>query len=139
MSLLDRLRARYHYWLGLAQRSRGNSTSSSAAYEDATAEFSLAIELNPEFAQAHYARGVVYWRELNDYERAVRDFTRALELDPRIAKAYLNRALSRVYGHLGTHEEIIADFERYLAVGKEGYWRSEAHNQIARLRMQGGG
>lgn len=138
MSLLDRVRARWHYWLGLAQRSRGNQTSSIAAYHDAIAEFTQAIALNPELAQAHYARGVVYWRELNDYERAVRDFTRALEIDPRIAMAYLNRALSRIYGQLGTRDDIIADFERYLAIGKNGYWRIEAHHQIAKLKQPDG-
>jgi tetratricopeptide (TPR) repeat protein len=134
MSIIERLRARWHYWLGLAQRSRGNRTSATAAYEDAIAEFTQAIEINPALAAAHFARGVVYWRELNDYERAVRDFTRALELNPRLANAYLNRGLSRVFGHIGTRDESIADFERYLELGKDGYWRIEAHNRIAQLK-----
>jgi len=132
--MLQRLRARYHYWLGLAYRSRGNRSNDIASYQDAVGEFTQAIELNPTLAQAHFARGIMYWRELNDYERAIRDFTRALELNPRIADAYLNRGLSRVYGRLGTREEAIADFERYLELGKKGYWRIEAHNQIARLK-----
>ncbi len=134
MSLLTRLRARWHYWLGIAQRSRGNSTFSKSNYEDALSELTLAIELEPMLAKAYYARGVIYWRELNDYARAIRDFTRALELDPRNANAYLNRGLSRVYGHFGSHDDVIADFEQYLALGTDGYWRIEAHNQIARLR-----
>ncbi len=136
MSIISRLRARYHYWMGLAQRSRANTSNSIDAYQEAIAEFTQAIEFNPDLAVAHYARGVVYWRELNDYERAVRDLTRALELDPHIAKAYLNRGLSRVYGRLGSREEMIADFERYLELGKDGYWRIEALNQIARLKKQ---
>ncbi len=61
---------------------------------------------------------------------------RALELNPRMADAYLNRGLSRVYGQPGTREEMLADFERYLELGTNGYWRSEAYNQIARLKNQ---
>jgi tetratricopeptide (TPR) repeat protein len=134
MELLGRLRARWHYWLAVAHRSRGNNTFSLGPYDEAIAELTQAIALDPDLASAHYARGVIYWRELNDYARAVRDFTRALELNPRIANAYLNRGLSRVYGHIGTSEETIADFEHYLALGKDGYWRLEAHNQIQSLK-----
>ncbi len=134
MGLVIRLRARWHYVLGVFHRSRGNDTLSRAAYEDAIAELTHAIELDPDLAQAHNARGVIYWRELNDYPRAIRDFSRALELNPRIANAYLNRGLSRVFGHIGTAEESIADFERFLALSKDGYWRIEARNQIERLK-----
>ena len=136
MSPLTRLRARWHYWLGIAHRSRGNRSSDRSAYDEALAELTQAIELDPNLAQAHYARGAIYWRELNDYGRAVRDFSSALALDPRIANAYLNRALSRLYGHLGTREEITADFERYLSLSQDGYWRVEAQNQIARLKAE---
>lgn len=134
MSLIQRLRARYHYWLGLAYRSRGNRGNDVAAYQDAIGAFTEAIAYDPGLARAHYARGVVYWRELNDFERAIRDFSRALELDPANADAYLNRGLSRVFGRLGTREEAVADFEEYLRRGRSGYWRIEAQNQLARLR-----
>ena len=134
MQVLDRIRARYHYWLGLAQRSQGNRSYGRLAYENAIGELTQAIAINPALAEAHLARGVVYWRELNDYERAVRDLSRALELAPSLADAYLNRALARVYGQIGAPAEAIADFERYLELGHNGYWRMEAHNQIKRLR-----
>src|SRR5438105_14120841 len=128
MSALTRIQARWHYWLGLAHRSRGNRSSARAAYEDALAELTQAIELDPTLTRAHYARGTIYWRELNDYARAVRDFTGALTLDPTMANAYLNRALSRLYGHMGTREEMIEDFEHYLGLSHDGYWRVEAQN-----------
>src|SRR5437763_8118962 len=107
LPLWARLRARWHYLLGIAQRSRGNQSASREAYEEALGEFTQAVTLNPSLAMAHYARASIYWRELNDYERAVRDFSRALELNPRLANAYLNRGLSLVYGRLGTRDEAI--------------------------------
>ncbi|MBI5877586.1 MAG: tetratricopeptide repeat protein [Chloroflexi bacterium] len=134
MSLLTRLRARYHYWLGLAHRSRGNRALAESAYHDAIGEFTQAILLDPRLTGAHFARGVVYWRELNDYERAIRDFSRVIELDPAIADAHLNRGLARVFGRLDTREDAVTDFEEYLRRGKNGYWRIEAENQLARLR-----
>lgn len=135
MSLSARLRARWHYVIGIAQRSRGNQSASREAYEEAVGEFSQAVALDPSLATAHYARANIYWREMNDYERAVRDFSRALELNPKLANAYLNRGLSRVYGRLGTSDEAIADFEHYLELGRNGYWRIEASNQIMRLKQ----
>ena len=132
--MLIRLRARWHYWLGLAYRSRGNSRGDLAAYRDAIAELSQALLLDPRLAPAWFTRGMVYWRELNDYERAVRDFGETLRLDPKHARAALNRGLASVYGQLRTPEERIADFERYLELGKNGYWRIEAHNQIKRMQ-----
>jgi tetratricopeptide (TPR) repeat protein len=134
-TLAARVRARWHYLLGVAQRSRGNQYASRDAYEDAIGEFTQAVALDPALAAAHYARANIYWRELSDYERAVRDYSRALELNPRLANAYLNRGLSRVYGRLGTRDEAIADFERYLELGRNGYWRIEASNQIMRLKQ----
>lgn len=135
--MLTRLRARYHYWLGLAHRSRGNRSGERAAYEEAIGELSQALVLNPSLAPAHFARGMVYWRELNDYERAVRDFSATLVLNPGDAMAALNRGLASVYGELRTTAERIADFERYLELGKNGYWHSEAHNQIKRMQADG--
>jgi len=132
--VLTRLRARYHYWLGLAQRSRGNRSGDLAAYEDAIAELTQALMLDPALVSAYFARGQVYWRELSDYGRAVRDFGEALTLNPNHAGAVLNRGLASVYGQLRTPAERIADFERYLELGTNGYWRSEAHNQIKRIQ-----
>jgi len=134
MSLLTRLQARYHYWLGLAYRSRGNRANDANAYHEAIGEFTQAIARDPLLAGAHYARGVVYWRELNDFERAVRDFSRTLELAPDTANAYFNRGLSRMYGRIGTREDAEADFTEFLRRAPKGYWRAEAENQLARLR-----
>ena len=132
--MLSRLRARYHYWLGLAHRSRGNRTGDRDVYESAIGELTHALILHPVLASAYFVRGLIYWRELNDFVRAVRDVTNALSLNPAHADVVLNRALASVYGQLRTTDEQIADFERYLEIGKSGYWKIEAHNQIRRLQ-----
>ncbi len=56
-------------------------------------EYTLAIELAPEFAQAYVQRGKVYGDEYG-YDQAAADLDRAIELDPRLAEAYRERASS---------------------------------------------
>jgi len=56
--------------------------------------FSRAIELDPEYADAYFCRGVLYWREVRNAYRAIRDMTRVLELAPQRAEALFNRAMA---------------------------------------------
>ena len=55
---------------------------------EAIAEYGVAIELDPGFAEAYVGLGDVYARE-KDLERALESYERALEADPEHAKAHL--------------------------------------------------
>jgi tetratricopeptide (TPR) repeat protein len=134
MSFINTLRAYYHFSLGNVRRSVGNRYGSLSDYRGAVEAFTRAIELHPTLARAYEARGTLYWRELNEHHNAIADCTRAIELNPRLANAYLNRGLARVYGRSGTVEEKVADFSRYLAIGRNRFLRSEARQQIERLQ-----
>jgi len=77
-----------------------------------------------------------------------------LILNPKHSGAVLNHGLASVYGQLRTSAgsgpqgrptavgeagsivpaERIAYFERYLELGKNDYWRIEAHNKIERIQ-----
>jgi len=50
-------------------------------YDQAFADFTKSIELNPSYAFAYNNRGVAY-SKLHDWDRAIADYTKALELDP---------------------------------------------------------
>jgi tetratricopeptide (TPR) repeat protein len=63
------------------------------AIEEAIAEYSEAIRLNPDYADAYHNRGNLYVRKA-DIESALFDFDRAIELNPEFAKAYFNRGLT---------------------------------------------
>jgi tetratricopeptide (TPR) repeat protein len=134
MSFINTLRAYYHFSVGNFHRSAGNHSGSLSAYRSAVEAFTRAIELHPTFARAYEARGTLYWRELNDHANAIADCTHAIALNSRLANAYLNRGFARVYGRMGTVEEKIADFSRYIAIGKNRFLRSEARQQIERLQ-----
>ena len=54
----------------------------------AVEDYTKAIELNPNDAQAHNNRGAAYG-EKDDFGRAIEDYTKAIELKPDFAEAYL--------------------------------------------------
>ncbi|MFT4077940.1 tetratricopeptide repeat protein [Rhodomicrobium sp.] len=59
--------------------------------EDAAADFTKAVSLNPDYALAWNNRGNVFL-EMNRPEDAFRDFDRAVALSPDFGAAYANRA-----------------------------------------------
>jgi 3-oxoacyl-[acyl-carrier protein] reductase len=65
-----------HYAHGFVYRAK-------ADYDQAIADFSRAIALNPNSALAHYDRGLAY-RAKADYDQANADFNRAIEIDPKM-------------------------------------------------------
>ena len=80
-------------------------------YEDASVDFTRALELDPRNAEIYSSRGNVY-SDMGKYEEALADFTRALELDPRNAETYSSRG--NVYAAAGIYEDALADFTRAL-------------------------
>ena len=54
------------------------------------ADFSKAIELNPEDAAIYHIRGLAYV-DKGDFDAAIEGFSKAIELNPEDADAYTNR------------------------------------------------
>ena len=62
-----------YYNRGLAYWKKGD-------FDRTIVDFTKAIELNPNFAEAYYNRGVWLTGKKGDSERAIEDFTKAIEL-----------------------------------------------------------
>jgi len=75
--------------------------------DGAIAEYSTAIGLDPQNAEAYNNRGNVY-ALLEDRHRAVLDYTKAIELDPNYALAYYNRGLEKQFD--GDIDGAISDY-----------------------------
>src|SRR5262252_9560287 len=72
---------------------RGVAALTSNAYDQAIADFTQAISLNPQRVEAYHNRGIVYSHK-GDYDRALVDYTQALTLNPNFIEAYINRGIA---------------------------------------------
>jgi len=70
----------------------GEKLLSDGKKKEAIAEFSKAIEVDPECVNAYLNRAMCY-NETGQPKRAVADFSKAIELDPTNAYSYDQRAL----------------------------------------------
>jgi tetratricopeptide (TPR) repeat protein len=71
---------------------RGNRYSRNAVYQRALEDYTTAIELDAEFAEAYYNRGCSYY-EIGDYDKSIADLTRAIEIDPGADEYYGQRSM----------------------------------------------
>jgi tetratricopeptide (TPR) repeat protein/serine/threonine protein kinase len=90
---------------------RANAYSKLRRNEDAVADYSRAIELDPKDARFWYNRGVAYHR-LRQMDKALGDFSRAIELHPKEARAWSHRGLA--YHALGQPGNAIADYSKAI-------------------------
>lgn len=111
---------------------RSARSASVSNYEAAINDLSLAIRLDPHNAALHVERGAMY-RALYEWDRALDDFNRAIDLDSSFADAYFQRGLlyySILQTGVETHDEALADFERYLTLTPDGKYIEQAAAHI---------
>ena len=89
----------------------------------ALTNLSRAIELNPDFGDAYYLRGLAHALE-EEYDEAIADFEQVIKIDQdhtdvevALAGAHAGRAAEQAL--LGDYGEAIADFERAIELGAE--------------------
>jgi tetratricopeptide (TPR) repeat protein len=90
---------------------RGNASNDP---DEAIAEYTRAIELNPNYVEAYNERGFAYECDKRTYGQAIADFTKAIQLDPNYTSAYINR--SAVYDSIGEYDKAIADFTKVIEI-----------------------
>ena len=79
-------------------------------------DYSRAIRINPDYANAYYNRGVVYY-DLGKDQLALDDYSRAIRINPDFADAYYNRGV--VYGNLGKYQLAIDDYSRAIRINPD--------------------
>ena len=83
------------------------------AYKKSIKDYTKAIQLNPNLAEACNNRGIVY-KNKGDYGEAIKDFDRAISLNPNDDVAYNNLGL--VYIDKTDYEEAIKNFDRAISL-----------------------
>ncbi len=72
---------------------KGVEYSDEGKLDEAIAEFTKAIALNPQDRDAYYNRGIIF-HDLGQYEKAIADYSEAIKLDPRDLDAYFDRGVA---------------------------------------------
>jgi tetratricopeptide (TPR) repeat protein len=85
-------------------------------YSKAINNFTKAIELKNDFAEAHYHRGQAYVKE-SRYDDAINDFTKAIEIDPEFKDAYFQRG--NIFFERGFKERARHDYEKIIELDFE--------------------
>ena len=83
----------------------------SPEYQEAAAECTEAIRLDPDHPHAWLERGDLKARH-GQYEGAIADYDQAIRLDPRNAGAYMNRSLAK--SELERHDEALEDLDKAM-------------------------
>jgi len=73
--------------------------------ENADVAVAKALDLNPDLAEAHFARGLILWTKAKGFphEQAIKAFKRSLELNPHADETH--HQLSMVYSHVGVLDQ----------------------------------
>lgn len=91
--------------------SRGNARWKKGNLDGAIADYTKAIQLDPNFADAYLNRGAA--RNLkDDSEGAMADYSKAIELDPNPADAYLYRGI--LLNDKGSLDSALVDFNKAI-------------------------
>jgi len=93
----------------------GLDKSGISDFEGAYSDFSIAIEMNPNYAEAYYRRGLLLGKEMHKYSKAIKDFTKAIKLKPDFAEAYYDRGVT--YRILDDLKNSCADWHRAKELG----------------------
>jgi tetratricopeptide (TPR) repeat protein len=95
---------------------RGVAYADQGDHAHAIADYTQAIALNPDFANAYNNRGLAYHHQ-GSYIQAIADYTQAVALNPADADAYNNRGVA--YADQGDHAHAIADYTQAIALNPD--------------------
>ena len=93
-----------YYWIY-----KGYTAVDNGKYDEAIANYTKAISLNPSFMEAYRYRGTAYCF-VKKYNEALADFDRAIKLDPEDAASFNCRG--SVYEELGILSMAIKDYKK---------------------------
>jgi tetratricopeptide (TPR) repeat protein len=85
-------------------------------WDTAILEYTEAIRLNPNYAEAYFRRGYVY-DDKDDLDRAIADLTQAIRINSNYFDAYRIRGF--VYGRKMDRERAVADYTQAIRINPD--------------------
>lgn len=84
--------------------------------KDAINAFTKALKVDPQYAEAYFQRGGVYFN-ISNYQQTINDVTKAIEISPQYAKAYNLRG--GAYLSLRRYREAIKDLDKAIEIDSQ--------------------
>jgi tetratricopeptide (TPR) repeat protein len=116
-----------------AARERARGYYLKGDYDQAIADYTVALQLGPAVAADYIDRGLAY-EEKGDYDRAIVNYTEAIRIAPDDAGAYQSRG--RVHAARREYELAIADYTQAIRArpgsGFTHYLRAHAYQELSR-------
>jgi tetratricopeptide (TPR) repeat protein/V8-like Glu-specific endopeptidase len=94
-------------------------------YNEAIAEFTEVIRMDPGFPKAYLNRGIAYMGR-KEYDTAIADFSQVIRIEPRDAMAYTNRGLA--YSKKKDYDSAIVDYQLAIQIDPK---EVSAYNALA--------
>lgn len=95
-------------------KDKGNVYFQKREFAKAAEEFTRAIEINHDYVEAYYNRGLAYY-ELHLYYKAIVDFDMVLMMDPQVREAYYHRGLA--YSRVNKLKLALSDVKKAADMG----------------------
>jgi tetratricopeptide (TPR) repeat protein len=102
-------------------------------YTTARQKFKEALDLNPDFAEAHCNYGNTLMNS-GEYEEALTEFKRATELKPGLSVAWED--LGTCYQTVGRTADAVAAYEKYLSIDPNGQHSAKIRSTVALLENE---
>ena len=100
-------------------------------FDQAIADYSKIIELNPKIAQAYFYRGIVYALQAKQ-DQAIADFKKTIELNPKESSVYYN--LACIYSVKKNVKDSCAWLERAVANGYDKWDNMKKDPDLVNIR-----
>jgi len=110
---------------------KGDTYYEQGQFDEAIAEYTEAVNADPDFARAYSNRAAAYCH-IEEYDKAIADCSKAIELDPNLAVLYYNRGFA--YRLLGKKAKAIADFEKCIELSHDPWLTEAAKQEIEELQ-----
>ena len=82
-------------------------------YDEAIAEFNKALEIDPNFADAYYNRGLANAKK-GSFNEAISDYTKAIQINPDDSDFYYNRGIA--YYKKNDFDPAISDYTKAIQI-----------------------
>ena len=97
---------------------KGNSLSSLGRLKEAIKCYDMALEINPQHAEAWFNKGVSL-DSLGRFDEAIKCYDRALEINPQDADAWFGKAMAK--DKLGLRLDAVQSYRRFIKLAPAQY------------------